>query len=92
MGGIDEVALDHLSLVTEMKRHIRVRDSKGQTTAADIGQFSPHFVWILHVSEMLIFLKILGKALIYTEMMLKIQSHLTCLTDVIIPQDDGSPI
>lgn len=52
MGGIDEAALDCLSLITDMTKHIRVRDSKGQTIAADIGQFSPHFVWILRVSEM----------------------------------------
>ena len=92
MGGIDEAALNCLSLVTDITKHIRVRDSKGQTTVVDIRHFSPHFVWLLRVSEMLIFLKILGKALIYTEMMLKIQSHLTCVTDVIIPRDDGSPI
>jgi hypothetical protein len=47
MGGIDEAALDRLSLVTEMTKHIRVRASKGRTTAADIGQFSPHLVWLL---------------------------------------------
>ena len=52
MGGIDEAALDCLSLFTDMTKHIRVRDSKGQTIAADIGQFSPHFVWLLRVSEM----------------------------------------
>lgn len=47
MGGIDEAALDRLSLVTEMTKHIRVRASKGRTTAGEIGQFSPHFVWLL---------------------------------------------
>ena len=47
MGGIDEAALDRVSLVTEMTKHIRVRASKGRTTAADIGQFSPHLVWLL---------------------------------------------
>jgi len=52
MGGIDEAALDCLSLFTDMTKHIRVRDSKGQTTVVDIGQFSPHFVWLLRVSEM----------------------------------------
>ena len=29
MGGIDEAALDRLSLVTEMTKHIRVRANKG---------------------------------------------------------------
>ena len=52
MGGIDEADLDCLSHFTDMTKHIRVRDSKGQTIAADIGQFSPHFVWLLRMSEM----------------------------------------
>ncbi|KAJ8447989.1 hypothetical protein Cgig2_028865 [Carnegiea gigantea] len=47
MGGIDEVALDRLSLVTEMTKHIRVRASGGKTTASELGQFSPMFVWLL---------------------------------------------
>ncbi|XP_052182162.1 uncharacterized protein LOC127794905 [Diospyros lotus] len=47
MGGIDEAALDRLSLVTEMTRHIRVRASGGRSTASELGQFSPIFVWLL---------------------------------------------
>ncbi|KAM7525066.1 hypothetical protein LguiA_014968 [Lonicera macranthoides] len=47
MGGIDEAALDHLSLVTEMTKHIRVRASEGRSTASALGQFSPIFVWLL---------------------------------------------
>ncbi|KAK1276735.1 hypothetical protein QJS04_geneDACA010912 [Acorus gramineus] len=47
MGGIDEAALDRLSLVTEMTKHIRVRASAGKTTASELGQFSPVFVWLL---------------------------------------------
>ncbi|RWR86501.1 Guanylate-binding protein [Cinnamomum micranthum f. kanehirae] len=47
MGGIDEAALDRLSLVTEMTRHIRVRASGGKTSASELGQFSPVFVWLL---------------------------------------------
>ncbi|XP_075666147.1 uncharacterized protein LOC142635984 [Castanea sativa] len=47
MGGIDEAALDRLSLVTQMTKHIRVRASGGRTTASEIGQFSPIFVWLL---------------------------------------------
>lgn len=49
MGGIDEAALDRLSLVTQMTKHIRVRASGGRTTASEIGQFSPIFVWLLRV-------------------------------------------
>ncbi|XP_059670531.1 uncharacterized protein LOC132316048 [Cornus florida] len=47
MGGIDEPALDRLSLVTEMTKHIRVRASGGKSTVSEIGQFSPIFVWLL---------------------------------------------
>ncbi|CAL5411298.1 unnamed protein product [Camellia sinensis] len=47
MGGIDETALDRLSLVTEMTKHIRVRASGGRSTASELGQFSPIFVWLL---------------------------------------------
>ncbi|XP_043701021.1 guanylate-binding protein 1-like [Telopea speciosissima] len=47
MGGIDESALDRLSLVTEMTKHIRVRASGGRTTVSELGQFSPIFVWLL---------------------------------------------
>ncbi|XP_072956223.1 uncharacterized protein [Typha angustifolia] len=47
MGGIDEAALDRLSLVTEMTKHIRVRASGGRSTSSELGQFSPVFVWLL---------------------------------------------
>ncbi|KAL3345256.1 hypothetical protein AABB24_024289 [Solanum stoloniferum] len=47
MGGIDEAALDRLSLVTEMTKHIHVRASGGRTSASELGQFSPIFVWLL---------------------------------------------
>ncbi|KAG5561742.1 hypothetical protein RHGRI_004705 [Rhododendron griersonianum] len=47
MGGIDEASLDRLSLVTEMTKHIRVRASGGRSTASELGQFSPVFVWLL---------------------------------------------
>ncbi|XP_074269891.1 uncharacterized protein LOC141592902 [Silene latifolia] len=47
MGGIDEAALDHLSLVTEMTKHIRVRASGTKTTPSELAQFSPIFVWLL---------------------------------------------
>ncbi|KAF8035978.1 hypothetical protein BT93_C1869 [Corymbia citriodora subsp. variegata] len=47
MGGIDEAALDRLSLVTQMTKHIRVRASRGKSSASELGQFSPIFVWLL---------------------------------------------
>ncbi|WRX33374.1 Guanylate-binding protein [Theobroma cacao] len=49
MGGIDEAALDRLSLVTQMIKHIRVK-ARGRTiTAYELGQFSSIFVWLLKV-------------------------------------------
>ncbi|GJT40210.1 peroxisome biogenesis protein 5 [Tanacetum coccineum] len=36
-------------MVTEMTKHIRVRDSRGNTTASELGQFSPILVWFLRV-------------------------------------------
>ncbi|XP_007025528.2 PREDICTED: guanylate-binding protein 7 [Theobroma cacao] len=47
MGGIDEAALDRLSLVTQMTKHIRVKAGGRITTASELGQFSPIFVWLL---------------------------------------------
>ncbi|XP_010518777.1 PREDICTED: guanylate-binding protein 1 isoform X2 [Tarenaya hassleriana] len=47
MGGIDEAALDRLSLVTEMTKHIRIKASGGKSSASELGQFSPIFVWLL---------------------------------------------
>ncbi|AQK69343.1 Guanylate-binding family protein [Zea mays] len=47
MGGIDEAALDRLSLVTEMTKHIRVRANGGRSTASELAQFSPIFIWLL---------------------------------------------
>lgn len=47
MGGIDEAALDRLSLVTEMTKHIRVRASEHRPSNAELGQFSPVFCWLL---------------------------------------------
>ncbi|KAJ1402105.1 P-loop containing nucleoside triphosphate hydrolase [Sesbania bispinosa] len=47
MGGIDEAALDRLSLVTQMTKHIRIRASGGRSSASELGQFSPIFVWLL---------------------------------------------
>jgi hypothetical protein len=49
MGGIDEAALDCLSLVTEMTKHICVRENGDRTTASELGQFSPIFIWLLRV-------------------------------------------
>eukprot|EP00798_Chlamydomonas_sp_ICE-L_P010743 gene10744-17818_t len=46
MGGIDESALDRLSLVTEMTKHIRVRAGGGEEQNP-LGDFSPSFLWLL---------------------------------------------
>jgi len=54
IGGIDEAALDRLSLVTEMTKHIRVRANGGRSTASELGQFSPIFIWLLRVTGSLI--------------------------------------
>lgn len=53
MNGIDEAALDNLSLVTEMTKHIRVRTTQDATTADELGRFSPLFVWLLRVRILL---------------------------------------
>lgn len=45
MGGIDEAALDKLSLVTEMTKHIRVRSEN--SNEADLASFTPSFLWLL---------------------------------------------
>jgi hypothetical protein len=48
MGGIDEAALDRLSLVTEMTKHIRVRSAGGGGgDPSELASFSPSFVWLL---------------------------------------------
>ncbi|KAJ6734167.1 GUANYLATE BINDING PROTEIN [Salix purpurea] len=46
-GYIDEAALDCLSLVTEMTKHIHVKASGEKDTVRDLGHFSPVFVWLL---------------------------------------------
>eukprot|EP00892_Ulva_mutabilis_P000560 jgi/Ulvmu1/10504/UM064_0042.1 len=47
MGGIDEAALDRLSLVTEMTKHIRVRANKGEAAESELSEFTPSFLWLL---------------------------------------------
>ncbi|BDA47092.1 Guanylate-binding protein 1 [Coccomyxa sp. Obi] len=48
MGGIDEAALDRLSLVTEMTKHIRVRaGSAAGENEAELSNFTPSFLWLL---------------------------------------------
>ncbi|KAK2631148.1 hypothetical protein EUGRSUZ_L03330, partial [Eucalyptus grandis] len=47
MRGIDEAALDHLSLLTQLTKQIRVRASRGESSASGLGQLSPIFVWLL---------------------------------------------
>ena len=45
MGGIDEAALDRLSLVTEMTKHIRVRAAGGGDDDSELAAFTPAFHW-----------------------------------------------
>ncbi|PNW76463.1 hypothetical protein CHLRE_11g467610v5 [Chlamydomonas reinhardtii] len=48
MGGIDESALDRLSLVTEMTKHVRVRAAAGSAGGEEgLGEHSPVFLWLL---------------------------------------------
>lgn len=49
MGGIDEAALDRLSLVTEITKHIRIRASSapGMEDQRELGEFTPSFLWLL---------------------------------------------
>ncbi|KAK3240117.1 hypothetical protein CYMTET_50016 [Cymbomonas tetramitiformis] len=50
MGGIDEVALDRLSLVTEVSKHIRKRAGDYGSDAQclhDLGECAPQFLWLL---------------------------------------------
>ena len=55
MGGFDEVALDYLSLVTEMTRHIHVRAAGGKVSASKLGQFSPIFIWLPRVHSQFVY-------------------------------------
>ncbi|GLC35099.1 hypothetical protein PLESTM_000279400 [Pleodorina starrii] len=50
MGGIDESALDRLSLVTEMTKHVRVRAAAANSAGGGeegLGEHSPAFLWLL---------------------------------------------
>ena len=58
MGGIDEVALDRLSLVTEIAKHIRVKASENQPSNAELGQYSPFFLWLLRVIHCFCFIRL----------------------------------
>jgi hypothetical protein len=46
MGTIDSTALDRLSLVCELTKHIQLQTHK-QTTEEDISKISPSFIWLL---------------------------------------------
>ena len=46
MGGIDEAALDRLSLVTEVTKNIRVQ-SEHPAGQQDLSRFTPSFLWLL---------------------------------------------
>ncbi|KAK1557885.1 hypothetical protein Q3G72_033681 [Acer saccharum] len=47
MGGLDDSAFKFLSLVTQMTKHIRGRAYEERTSASEMGQFSPIFVFLL---------------------------------------------
>ncbi|XP_037495753.1 guanylate-binding protein 7 isoform X2 [Jatropha curcas] len=47
VGLIDEAALDHLSLITEMTKHIHGRASKENDSVSELGEFSPVFTLLL---------------------------------------------
>ncbi|GLI70685.1 hypothetical protein VaNZ11_015625 [Volvox africanus] len=50
MGGIDESALDRLSMVTEMTKHVRVRAAAANGSGGGeegLGEHSPAFLWLL---------------------------------------------
>ncbi|XP_050208442.1 uncharacterized protein LOC126657734 isoform X2 [Mercurialis annua] len=47
VGVIDEAALDHLSLITEMTKHIHRIASEGKDIVSEFGHFSPTFIWLL---------------------------------------------
>lgn len=48
MGGIDESALDRLSLVTEMTKHIHVKaGQRHEEGRKDLGRFAPSLLWLL---------------------------------------------
>lgn len=53
LGGIDEAALDRLSLVTEMTKHVRMRsgghggESEREDANKELASFTPAFLWLL---------------------------------------------
>ena len=50
VGSIDESALNSLSLVVELTKHIRTRaenESSEPETGAEFAQFFPHFLWVV---------------------------------------------
>ncbi|XP_065874616.1 uncharacterized protein [Euphorbia lathyris] len=47
VGLIDEAALDRLSLVTEMTKHIHVRASERNDSISEFEYFIPVFIWLL---------------------------------------------
>ncbi len=49
MGSIDENALENLSLVTNLTKHIQLKTNTASdlTTPEEIGQYFPSFFWVV---------------------------------------------
>lgn len=48
VGSIDESALNNLSLVVELTKHIRTKaGNEGDETGAEFASFFPHFLWVV---------------------------------------------
>lgn len=46
-GSVDEAALDKLSLVVELTKHIRIQTDKDIEDARELSAFSPSFLWVV---------------------------------------------
>jgi hypothetical protein len=47
VGSIDESALNNLSLVVELTKHIRTKADNQPETGEDFAQFFPSFLWVV---------------------------------------------
>eukprot|EP01116_Phalansterium_solitarium_P000133 TRINITY_DN1008_c0_g1_i1.p1 TRINITY_DN1008_c0_g1~~TRINITY_DN1008_c0_g1_i1.p1 ORF type:complete len:934 (-),score=352.59 TRINITY_DN1008_c0_g1_i1:403-3204(-) len=47
MGVIDETAIDKLSLVTNLTKHIHISEGHIERSAAAFAEYFPHFVWLV---------------------------------------------
>jgi hypothetical protein len=83
MGSIDEAALDRLSLVTELTRHIRVRatSAPGSEDSRELGGFNPTFLWLLR-GLLLLGRLLLGLAqqLLWQQLLPDLEPRVACRT------------